>query len=57
MMDPKEVLEATFQNLLNRKVKPELMQDFINRSRRYHKDAPELLTVLDELEQKIPKGE
>lgn len=56
-MDPAEVLRSTFQNLLDRKVKPELIQDFINRSRAYHQDNPDMDDVLDELENQIPKGE
>lgn len=56
-----ERLRLTFQNLLDRKVTPELMQDFINRSRRYHEryhaGDDKLIAVLDELEQQIPKGE
>ncbi|GIO83521.1 hypothetical protein J25TS5_04530 [Paenibacillus faecis] len=55
-----EVLRETFQNLLERKVTPELLQDFIERSRLYHKlyneGNPDILAVLDELETKIPKG-
>lgn len=51
-----EVLRVTFQNLLDRKVKPELLQDFIDRSRLYHANNPDMLAVLDELETQIPKG-
>lgn len=51
-----EVLRVTFQNLLDRNVAPELLQDFINRTRLYHNDKPDLLAVLDDLETQIPKG-
>lgn len=55
-----EVLRAAFDNLLERKVAPELLQDFIERSRLYHKlyneGNPDILAVLDELETQIPKG-
>ncbi|WP_199925497.1 hypothetical protein [Paenibacillus bouchesdurhonensis] len=51
--DAAEILRVTFQNLLDRKVTPELMQDFIDRSRRYHTGKDELLAVLDELEKQI----
>ncbi|MGG4552569.1 hypothetical protein [Paenibacillus humicus] len=52
-----ERLRLTFQNLIDRKVSAELMQDFINRSKRYHAGDDKLIAVLDELEQQIPKGE
>lgn len=55
-----EVLRETFQNLLDRKVTPELLQDFINRSRQYNKlyneGNPDILAVLDELETQKAKG-
>lgn len=57
IMNPEEVLRASFGNLVQRKVSKELMQDFIDRSRRYHADSAELQAVLDELEKKIPEGE
>lgn len=56
IMNPEEVLRSTFENLVQRKVSTELMQDFIDRSRRYHADSTELQAVLDELEKQIPKG-
>ncbi|MNW47237.1 hypothetical protein D3C74_245620 [compost metagenome] len=52
-MDPIEVLRSAFQNLIDRKVKPELMQDFIDRSRNYHSDNPEMLDALDKLQSQI----
>lgn len=55
-MDPAEVLRETFQNLLNRKVTSEQLQDFIDRSRNYHSGDQEMLAVLDELQNKMPKG-
>lgn len=52
-MNPEEVLRETFQHLIDRKVKQELMQDFITHSRRYHEGNSELQSVLDELEKQI----
>lgn len=49
-MDPAEVLRETFQNLVDRNVSPEQKQDFINRSRAYHQDNPDMAAVLDELQ-------
>ncbi|MNW49469.1 hypothetical protein D3C74_268880 [compost metagenome] len=53
--DASEVLKNTFTNLLQRNVSQVQLQDFINRSRRYHADNRTLLVVLDELEKQIPK--
>lgn len=50
-----ERLRLTFQNLIDRKVSAELMQDFIDRSKRHHAGKDDLIAVLDELEQQIPK--
>lgn len=49
-MDPSEVLRAAFDNLIQRKVSPEQIQDFIDRSRAYHQDNPDMAAVLDELQ-------
>lgn len=51
--DAAEILKVTFQNLIDRKVTSALMQDFIDRSRRYHAGDDKLIAVLDELEQQI----
>ncbi|WP_199925513.1 hypothetical protein [Paenibacillus bouchesdurhonensis] len=48
-----EILRVTFQNLLDRKVSPEQLQDFIDRSKRYHAGDENLIAVLDELEKQI----
>ncbi len=48
-----EILRVTFQNLLDRKVSREQLQDFIDHSKRYHAEKEELLAVLDELEKQI----
>lgn len=50
-----ERLRLTFQNLIDRKVTPDLMQDFIDRSKRYRAGDDKLIAVLDELEKQIPK--
>jgi len=47
IIDPCEVLRAAFKNALDRKVKPELLQDFIDRSRRYHAGDAGVLAVVD----------
>lgn len=53
MSQEEQVLRVTFKNLLDRKVSPELMQDFISRSKRYHAGDDKLIAVLDELEKQI----
>lgn len=55
-MDPAEVLRSTFDNLTQRNVSAEQKQDFIDRSRNYHSGDQDMLVVLDELENQIPKG-
>ncbi|MNI49377.1 hypothetical protein D3C73_1039860 [compost metagenome] len=55
-MDPAEVLRSAFTNVLDRKVKAELMQDFIDRSRNYNSGNQDVIAVLDEPEKQIPKG-
>ncbi|MNO72113.1 hypothetical protein D3C76_630480 [compost metagenome] len=54
-IDASEVLKNAFNNLIQRNASQLQLQDFINHSRRYHADNPTLLTMLDELENKIPK--
>lgn len=51
--DAAEILRVT----LERKVSSEQLQDFIDRSKRYHSGDDKLIAVLDELEKQIPKGE
>ncbi|MNJ52525.1 hypothetical protein D3C77_478650 [compost metagenome] len=55
MSKEEEILRVTFERLIERKVTPEQMQDFINRSKRYHAGDDKLIAVLDELEKQIPK--
>ncbi|KAA1180661.1 hypothetical protein [Paenibacillus sp. B2(2019)] len=43
-------LAALFQNCLDRGCTPEQLQDFIDRARRQHKDNPEMLRIIDDLE-------
>lgn len=57
MSKEEEILRVTFERLIERKVTPEQMQDFIVRSKRYHAGKDDLIAVLEELEKQIPKGE
>ncbi|MFD3261904.1 hypothetical protein ACE3MQ_25210 [Paenibacillus lentus] len=56
MNQEEEVLRVAFQRLIDRKESEALIQDFIDRSKRFYAGNDELLAVLDELQQQIPRG-
>lgn len=51
-----EATKAAFENLIQRRVKPEQIQDFLNRTRLAYVGNEEMQLVVDELEKQIPGG-